>query len=111
MRLGMIKITNEAYAKIQEMSTALGIGHYKIRVRVIGGGCAGFSYDMAFEEVSTDMDELIVINDVTIIVDQLSLQYLDGTEIDYEEQLLSGGFKFNNPNVTSNCGCGSSFSV
>ena len=66
---------------------------------------------MAFEEVSTDMDELIVINDVTIIVDQLSLQYLDGTEIDYEEQLLSGGFKFNNPNVTSNCGCGSSFSV
>jgi len=107
----MISITSEALAKLQEMSVALGVGHLKVRLRVIGGGCAGFSYDMAFEETSTDMDEIFIVDGVTFIVDQLSLQYIDGTQIDYEERLFASGFKFNNPNVTSSCGCGSSFSV
>ena len=81
-----------------------------LRVRIVGGGCSGFSYDLYFD-TSTPMDKQLVSNGVTIIVDQMSLQYLRGTEIDYVEGLQGAGFKFHNPNVKSTCGCGSSFSV
>ena len=107
----MISITDKAVSKIKEISDAEGIGHFQVRLRVIGGGCAGFSYDLYFEEAATEMDETEVINGVTIIIDPLSFQYLDGVEIDYVEKFLSEGFTFNNPNVSGTCGCGSSFSA
>ncbi len=81
-----------------------------LRLRVVGGGCAGFSYDLYFDE-ATEVDRQVDVNGVKMVVDEMSLMYLMGTEIDYNESLQGAGFKFNNPNVKSTCGCGSSFSV
>jgi iron-sulfur cluster insertion protein len=81
-----------------------------LRLRVVGGGCSGFAYDLYFDH-RTEMDMEFQIHGVQIFVDQMSLMYLDGTEIDYVEGLMGAGFKFNNPNVKSTCGCGSSFQV
>ena len=80
-----------------------------LRLRVIGGGCAGFQYDLYFEEAPTELDEQFESNGVQLFVDPLSYQYLDGTEIDYVDTSHGSGFKFGNPNVTGTCGCGSSF--
>jgi iron-sulfur cluster insertion protein len=81
-----------------------------LRLRVVGGGCSGFSYDLYFD-VSTELDREFEHHGVRMIVDEMSLMYLFGTEIDYVEGLAGAGFKFNNPNVRSTCGCGSSFAV
>lgn len=107
--ISMISITNLAADKVKEISAAEGLGGQGLRLRVIGGGCAGFQYDLYFEDKPTDLDETFQSNGVTLYVDPLSYQYLDGTEIDYVESAHGSGFKFGNPNVTSTCGCGSSF--
>ena len=104
-----------------------GLADSRLRVKVIGGGCSGFSYDMAFDEADPDADGPVACkkNDpynenrdvkfeelgVTLIVDQMSLMYIYGTTIDYVEDLVESGFKFNNPNTTSTCGCNKSFTV
>lgn len=107
----MIHITEKAAKKIEEISNEEGIGHYSVRVRVVGGGCAGFTNDMYFDDKVGEMDETFELDGVKVIVDPLSLQYLDEVVIDYVDGPISAGFKFNNPNVTGSCGCGSSFSV
>ena len=83
-----------------------------VRAKLSGGGCAGFSYDLFYEDEDkvSDMDERFPHEGITIVVDQMSLQYLEGTEIDYLEDLVGGGFKFNNPKSTGSCGCGNSVS-
>lgn len=107
----MVHITPVAATKINEIREAEGIeGNMALRLRVVGGGCAGFSYDLYFDE-GTEVDRSCEIAGVKVIVDEMSLMYLVGTEIDYVEGLQGAGFKFNNPNVKSTCGCGSSFSV
>ena len=78
-------------------------------MRVVGGGCAGFSYDLYFEDKVGDMDEQFESQGVKLYVDPMSYQYLEGVEIDYIEGLHGAGFKFNNPNSKGSCGCGSSF--
>jgi iron-sulfur cluster assembly accessory protein len=106
-----IHITDVAASKVLEIRDAEQIeGEMSLRVRVVGGGCAGFSYDLYFDS-RTELDRDFQINGVNVIVDEMSLMYLMGTEIDYIESLQGAGFKFNNPNVKSTCGCGSSFSV
>jgi iron-sulfur cluster assembly accessory protein len=106
-----IHITDVAASKVLEIRDAEQIeGEMSLRVRVVGGGCAGFSYDLYFDS-RTELDRDFDINGVSVIVDEMSLMYLMGTEIDYIESLQGAGFKFNNPNVKSTCGCGSSFSV
>ena len=85
-------------------------GGYGLRLRVVGGGCSGFAYDLYFDQV-TEMDRTFDSHGVKLVVDQMSLQYLAGTTVDYVEGLQGAGFKFGNPNVKSTCGCGSSFSV
>jgi len=108
----MIHVTDLALSKIKEMSESEDIRHFNIRVRVLGGGCAGFTHDMYFDDLDpNDMDEVIEFGDVKVIVDTLSMQYLDGVSIDYAQGPISSGFKFTNPNATSTCGCGNSFSV
>lgn len=82
-----------------------------LRVAVVGGGCSGFQYHMAFENQSNDSDNVYDFSGLRVLVDQMSEMYLDGVEIDYIETLEGAGFKFNNPNVKSTCGCGSSFTV
>jgi iron-sulfur cluster assembly accessory protein len=107
----MVKITPVAAQKINEIRDAEGIeANMALRLRVVGGGCAGFSYDLYFDE-GTEVDRAIELAGVKVVVDEMSLMYLVGVEIDYVEGLQGAGFKFNNPNVKSTCGCGSSFSV
>ncbi len=107
----MITVTEKAIKEIKNISDSEGIGHYAVRLRVIGGGCAGFTYDMYFEEQVNEMDETVEVDGVKVIVDPLSLQYLEDVEVDYTEGPFGRGFKFNNPSATGSCGCGSSFSV
>jgi iron-sulfur cluster insertion protein len=107
----LVRITSVAAAKVNEIRQAEAIEeNFALRLRVVGGGCAGFSYDLYFDEIS-EVDRQCEINGVKVVVDEMSLMYLVGTEIDYIEGLQGAGFKFNNPNVKSTCGCGSSFSV
>lgn len=107
----MVLITATAAAKVNEIRDAEAIeANMALRLRVVGGGCAGFSYDLYFDEPA-EVDRSLSIAGVKVIVDEMSLMYLAGTEIDYVEGLQGAGFKFNNPNVKSTCGCGSSFSV
>jgi iron-sulfur cluster assembly accessory protein len=107
----MVLITPVAALKVNEIRQAEAIeANMALRLRVVGGGCAGFSYDLYFDE-PTEVDRQFVIQDVKVVVDEMSLMYLVGTEIDYVEGLQGAGFKFNNPNVKTTCGCGSSFSV
>lgn len=107
----MVMITPTAATKITEIRGAEGIEDtMALRLRVVGGGCAGFSYDLYFDE-GTEVDRQLDIAGVRVVVDEMSLMYLVGVEIDYVEGLQGAGFKFNNPNVKSTCGCGSSFSV
>jgi iron-sulfur cluster insertion protein len=107
----MITITELAATKVREISKSEGLDGQGLRLRVIGGGCAGFQYDLYFEEKPTDLDERFESHGVDLFVDPLSYQYLDQTEIDYVESAHGSGFKFQNPNVSSTCGCGSSFKV
>ena len=107
----MITLTERAADKVKEIAKAESLEGQGLRLRVIGGGCSGFSYDLYFEEAATDMDETFESNGINLYVDPLSAQYLEGTEIDYVETLSGSGFKFNNPNIKGTCGCGSSFSA
>jgi iron-sulfur cluster insertion protein len=107
----MVRITPVAAAKVNEIREAEAIEpNMALRLRVVGGGCAGFSYDLYFDEPA-EVDRQVELGGVRVVVDEMSLMYLVGTEIDYVEGLQGAGFKFNNPNVKTTCGCGSSFSV
>jgi iron-sulfur cluster assembly accessory protein len=107
----MLQITPTAAVKVNEIRQAEGIEtNMALRLRVVGGGCAGFSYDLYFDEPA-EVDRQFEVQGVKCVVDEMSLMYLVGTEIDYVEGLQGAGFKFQNPNVKSTCGCGSSFSV
>lgn len=107
----MLRITPVAATKVNEIREAEGIEpNMALRLRVVGGGCAGFSYDLYFDEPA-EVDVQFEVEGVKCLVDEMSLMYLVGTEIDYVEGLQGAGFKFQNPNVKSTCGCGSSFAV
>jgi iron-sulfur cluster insertion protein len=109
--LRMITLTPLAAEKVREIAEAEGLAQQGLRLRVLGGGCAGFQYDLFFEESPTAMDETFESEGIKLYVDPLSFQYLDGTEIDFVETVLGSGFKFKNPNVSGTCGCGSSFQI
>jgi iron-sulfur cluster insertion protein len=107
----MISLTPIAADKVKEIAINEGLEGQGLRLRVIGGGCAGFQYDLYFEEIPTEMDERFDSHGISLYVDPLSFQYLDGTEVDYVETEHGSGFKFGNPNISGSCGCGSSFQV
>jgi len=108
---GGLVLTTGAAEKVAEIREAEAIEeHYALRVKVMGGGCSGFQYDLFFDE-QADGDQIFESNGVVLVSDQMSFMYLMGTQIDYVEGLSGAGFKFENPNTTGSCGCGSSFSV
>jgi len=107
----MISLTPVASSKVKEIMSMQTPVPSALRVAVVGGGCSGFQNHMAFENQTNDTDEVVDFDGLKVAVDQMSSMYLDGVEIDYIETLEGAGFKFNNPNVKSTCGCGSSFSV
>lgn len=82
-----------------------------LRVTVSGGGCSGFQYAFAFDENKTDDDLSFSRDGVTVIIDTMSLEYLQGSEIDYVDDLIGAAFRIHNPNATASCGCGTSFAV
>lgn len=82
-----------------------------LRIAVRGGGCSGFEYALDFEQEARETDLVYTQGDLTVFMDPLSARYLEGTEIDYVFGMAGAGFKFNNPNATGTCGCGSSFTV
>ena len=106
-----LHLTTKAAEKVREIRAAEGLGEQGLRVRVIGGGCSGFSYDLFFEDEISDLDQKFESHGISMYVDMMSYQYLEGVEIDYVESLHGAGFKFQNPNAKSTCGCGSSFSA
>ncbi len=106
-----ITLTDKAAAKIIEFRDADEATRGKpLRLAVQGGGCAGFNQVLYFDDPKPGLDQVYDIKGVTVLVDSMSLMYLAGTELDYLDGLDGTGFKFNNPNVKSTCGCGSSFS-
>jgi iron-sulfur cluster assembly protein len=105
----MIQLTERAVGKVQEILTSQEPQPSGLRISVVGGGCSGFSYSMAFENAPGMLDKTYDFQGLKVFVDQASLLYLDGAEVDYVETLEGSGFKFSNPNVKSTCGCGSSF--
>ena len=82
-----------------------------LRVSVEGGGCSGFSYKFDLDDTANDDDLVVTRNGVSVLVDVMSLEFMDGSEIDFSTELIGAAFKINNPNATSGCGCGTSFSI
>ncbi|MBI3681646.1 MAG: iron-sulfur cluster assembly accessory protein [Acidobacteria bacterium] len=107
----MIQLTERAVDKVREILDMQEPKPAGLRIAVVGGGCSGFQYSMAFENNPGLLDKSYTYDGLKVFVDQASLLYLDGAEVDYVETLEGSGFKFNNPNVKSTCGCGSSFSA
>lgn len=106
-----IEISPRAVEKVKEILNQQDPRPLGLRVSVVGGGCSGFSYQMNFENQTNGIDKAYEFDGLRVFVDQASLMYLSGTKIDYIETLEGSGFKFENPNVKTTCGCGSSFSV
>src|SRR5581483_1331431 len=106
-----INLTPTAIAKVKEIMAQQDPAPAGLRVGVVGGGCSGFSYSMSFENSAGMMDKVYDFDGLKVYVDATSLMYLNGANVDYVETLEGAGFKFDNPNVKSTCGCGSSFSV
>jgi iron-sulfur cluster assembly accessory protein len=106
-----LNLTPPAIAKVREIMATQDPLPAGLRIGVVGGGCSGFQYSMAFETQAGMMDKVFAFEDLKIFVDATSLMYLNGCTVDYVESLEAAGFKFDNPNVKSTCGCGSSFSA
>ena len=107
----MVALTERAVSKVKEIIEAQAPRPAGLRIAVVGGGCSGFSYSMNFENKPGMLDKTYDSFGFKVFVDQASLLYLDGVEVDFVDTLEGSGFKFNNPQVKSTCGCGSSFSV
>jgi iron-sulfur cluster assembly accessory protein len=106
-----VTLTPNAVAKVKEIMAQQTPVPAGLRVGVQGGGCSGFSYAMSFENSAGMMDKTFNFDGLKVYVDATSVMYLNGCVVDYVETLEGAGFKFENPNVKSTCGCGSSFSV
>ena len=103
--------TDSAANKVKQLIEEEGNAALKLRVFVSGGGCSGFQYGFTFDEVTNEDDTAMEKNGVTLLIDAMSYQYLVGAEIDYSEGVEGAQFVIKNPNATSTCGCGSSFSA
>jgi iron-sulfur cluster insertion protein len=103
--------TASAAGKVKQLIEEEGNPDLKLRVFVTGGGCSGFQYGFTFDEATNEDDTAMQRDGVTLLIDPMSLQYLTGAEIDYQENVEGAQFVIKNPNATSTCGCGSSFSA
>ncbi len=106
-----LKFSDAAAAKVRQLIDEEGNSALKLRVFVQGGGCSGFQYGFTFDEVVNEDDTTMERNGVTLLIDSMSYQYLVGAEIDYKEDIEGAQFVIKNPNATTTCGCGSSFSA
>jgi iron-sulfur cluster insertion protein len=107
----MIKITDNAVKKIKEIILEENNSNIKLRVGVQGGGCSGMQYFFTLDEEQNEDDFTLDVNDVSVLVDSISSQYLTGAVIDYVDNIYGSNFSIDNPNAQTSCGCGSSFGV
>lgn len=107
----LVSITSSAAKRVQTLIKMDGKPNLMLRITVSGGGCSGFQYGITLDDQVNDDDVITEQFGVKVAVDQTSLDLISGTEVDYVEDLMGSSFHFNNPNATSTCGCGSSFSV
>jgi iron-sulfur cluster assembly protein len=105
----MVSVTERAAQEIRSIMSRDGIEAEGLRIFVAGGGCSGFQYKMHFEDEVDPRDNVFETHGVKVFVDPQSLQHIDGSVIDYVTDMLGGGFKVENPNAISSCGCGHSF--
>ena len=105
----VVSVTPTAVSTIRNLLKQREIPNYVLRVFVAGGGCSGLQYGMAFEEKPQELDAVVDTDGVRLIIDPTSLMYLKGATIDFVESLMGGGFRIDNPNAVSSCGCGQSF--
>ncbi len=106
-----IKMSDNAVAKIKELLVEEGNPNLKLRVFIQGGGCAGFQYGFSFDENIAEDDTVVEKDGIQMLIDAISYQYLVGAQVDYKDDLEGAQFTIKNPNATTTCGCGSSFSV
>ncbi len=108
----MITLTENAVSEVKKFIETENAGPESgLRIRVVPGGCSGFSYSMQIEEAPRQGDEILTHDGLRVFVDMFSKQYLEGVQVDYVNTVMGSGFTFSNPNATGSCGCGSSFSV
>lgn len=108
----MLMLTETAASEVKKFMEAESTGpEAGLRIRVVPGGCSGFSYSMQIEDAPRQGDEVLDSGGLRVFVDLFSKQYLEGVQVDYVNSVMGSGFTFSNPNATGSCGCGSSFSV
>jgi iron-sulfur cluster insertion protein len=107
----VLQVTENAVTKVQSLKLEEDNEELKLRVYVTGGGCSGFQYGFSFEDVMAEDDTAVTRGGVTVLIDSLSYQYLAGSTVDYEEGLMGSRFLITNPNASTTCGCGASFSI
>jgi len=105
----VLSVTPTAVAKIQELLQTRNIPNHALRVFVAGGGCSGLQYGMAFEDAPQEYDTVVETEGVRLFIDPTSAMYIGGATIDFVDSLMGGGFRIDNPNAVSSCGCGNSF--
>ena len=106
-----IRLSDKAVSKVRALVKDEGNPKLKLRVFITGGGCSGFQYGFSFDETVSEDDMVVKRDGVTALIDAMSYQYLVGSEVDYSEGLEGSRFVVNNPNATTTCGCGASFSI
>jgi iron-sulfur cluster insertion protein len=107
----MLTLTDSAKEKIKDILYEEGNPNLSLRTFVQGGGCSGFSYGFTLDEEQNDDDFIVPLDEFKVVVDAMSMQYLQGAEIDYKQELMGSSFVIKNPNAVNTCGCGSSFGV
>ena len=105
----LVNITPAAAMAVQELMSKRELTGYGLRIFISGGGCSGFQYGLALEDNVRESDTAYQMNGVQIVIDEVSINYLRGAQIDYVDELMGSGFKITNPNAVSTCGCGQSF--
>ena len=106
-----IILTDNAATRVNAILTGEKKVGYALRISVVGGGCSGMSYNLAFDNKEQEFDKIYISKGIKIVCDVKSWFYIKGTEIDFSDDLLAGGFQLNNPNANKTCGCGTSFSA
>ena len=107
----MITLTETAVRQVKKLKEEQNLEDYALRVGIQGGGCSGLSYTLGFDSEVKEKDKVFDIEGIKVVVDMKSLLYLGGTTLTYEESMMGGGFRFENPNAKRTCGCGSSFTA
>ena len=105
----MVTLTETAAKKVETLRLEEGKPEWGLRLRVVGGGCSGFSYELGWEDAVQEGDQVVESSGVKVYVDPNSVQYVGGAQIDYVDSLYGSGFSINNPNSKGSCGCGHSF--